>query len=184
MRISKLLPKFRNFSDLIISNNPLKLLFHRERSVLVTFFTFFKINLYISVPTPIQSVLTPKINHGQRFVCACGRSFATEIAIRETTNVETTSPPATPMLSFKTDMKHQQHSQESFSKRPRILMIEPPTSAIPTTSTLVDRLNPSTMINNWQTLNLKTYEDSPGLSPCFFDYLKKNKDRISRINDS
>jgi hypothetical protein len=130
-------------------------------------FSFHFLNKYIhiSVSTPTQSVLTPKINHGQRFVCACGRSFAAEITIRETTNVETSSPPATPMLLLKTDLKHQQHSQESISKRSRILMIDPPISVIPTTTTittLVDRLNPSLMVNNWQTTNLKTYEDSPG----------------------
>ena len=53
------------------------------------------------------------------------------------------------MLLLKTDLKHQQHSQESISKRPRILMIDQPTSVIPTTTsitTLVDRLNPSSMI--------------------------------------
>jgi transposase-like protein len=114
------------------------------------------------VSTPIQSVLTPKINNGQRFLCTCGRSFSAEINIRETTNVETSSPPATPMLSLKTDLKYQQHSQEPISKRSRMLMIEPSTSLIPTTTitTLADR---STMITNWQTPNLKTYEDSPEL---------------------
>jgi hypothetical protein len=118
-------------------------------------------------------VLTPKINNGQRFVCTCGRSFSADITIRETTNVETSSPPATPMLLLKTDLKHQQHSQESICKRSRILMIEPPTSLIPTTITsLIDRLNPSTMMTNWQTQNLKTYEDSPGLC-YFFDYFQK-----------
>ncbi len=69
------------------------------------------------------------------------------------------------MLLLKNDLKHQQHSQESICKRPRMLMIEPSTSLIPTTSnTFVDRLNSSTMITNWQTPNLKTYEDSPGFS--------------------
>ncbi|CAF2739733.1 unnamed protein product [Rotaria sp. Silwood2] len=120
--------------------------------------------------TPIQSVMTPKINNGQRFVCTCGRSFAAEITICETTNVETSSPPATPMFSFKNDLKHQQHSQESISKRSRILMMEPPTSVIPTTTTstmtasiLADRLTSSAMITNWQITNLKTYENSPEL---------------------
>ncbi|CAF0775187.1 unnamed protein product [Rotaria sordida] len=128
--------------------------------------------------TPIQSVITPKINTGQRFVCTCGRSFAAEITIHETTNVETSSPPATPMFMFKNDLKHQQYSQEPISKRPRILMVEPLTSVIPTTaatsssssssstttaSTLADRLNSSTIVSNWQITNLKTYEDSPEL---------------------
>ncbi|UJR26511.1 hypothetical protein I4U23_007837 [Adineta vaga] len=114
--------------------------------------------------TPVQSVLTPKINHGQRFTCACGRSFAAEISIRETTHIETASPPATPMLSLKTDLKQQQYSQESISKRPRILTIDPPTSVIPTTTiNVIDRLHPSNMISNWQTMQLKTYEGSPEL---------------------
>ncbi|CAF3332504.1 unnamed protein product [Rotaria sp. Silwood1] len=123
----------------------------------------------LAVSSPIQSVITPKINNGQRFVCTCGRSFAAEITIRETTNVETSSPPATPMFLFKNDLKHQQHSQESMSKRPRILMIEPPTSVIPTTTTttstlsLAERLNSSTMVSNWQITNFKTYENSPEL---------------------
>ena len=78
------------------------------------------------------------------------------------------------MLLLKTDLKYQQHSQESISKRPRILMIDQPTTVIPTTTTittLVDRLNSSSMINNWQTANLKTYEDSPGLIDLFFYFL-------------
>ncbi len=96
-------------------------------------------------------------------MCGCGRSFAAEIIIRETTNVETSSPPATPMLLHKTDLKNQQHSQESISKRSRTLMVEQPTSVIPTTTTLIDQLHPSTTVTHWQTQNLKTYEDSPGL---------------------
>jgi hypothetical protein len=69
------------------------------------------------------------------------------------------------MLSLKTDMKHQQHTQEQNSKRSRMLIIDPPTSVIPTTTitSLTDRINSSTMMTNWQTTNLKTYEDSPGL---------------------
>ncbi len=138
-----------------------------------------EISKFILVSTPIQSVLTPKINNGQRFLCTCGRSFSAEINIRETTNVETSSPPATPMLSLKTDLKYQQHSQEPISKRSRMLMIEPSTSLIPTTTitTLADR---STMITNWQTPNLKTYEDSPGL--LFYNYFI-SKFFFSRIND-
>jgi hypothetical protein len=122
------------------------------------------LNLHISVSTPIQSVLTPKINNGQRFVCTCGRSFAAELTIHETTNVETSSPPATPMLSMKTDLKHQQRSQEPIPKRSKILMIEPSTSLIPTTTTttLIDRSHPSTMLTNWQTPHIKNYGDSPG----------------------
>ncbi len=105
-------------------------------------------------------------------MCGCGRSFAAEIIIRETTNVETSSPPATPMLLHKTDLKNQQRSQESMSKRSRTLMVEPATSVIPTTTTtttLIDQLHPSTTVTHWQTQNLKTYEDSPGLY-CFFFY--------------
>lgn len=96
----------------------------------------------------------------------CGRSFAAEITIRETTNVETSSPPATPMFAFKNDLKHQQHSQESLSKRSRMLIIDPPSSVIPTTtvsSSLVERLNTSNIMANWQISNLKAYEHSPGL---------------------
>lgn len=82
--------------------------------------------------------------------------------------METSSPPATPMLLLKTDLKHQQNNtQESMSKRPRILMIDPSTSVIPTTTSIIDRLNPQPMTNShWQTHNLKTYEGSPG-SFCF-----------------
>lgn len=118
------------------------------------------------VTTPIQSVLTPKINHGQRFVCTCGRSFSAEITIRETTNVETSSPPATPMLAMKTDLKQMQHSNESNGKRVRMSMIESSTSSLipTTTNSLIERLNPSTMINHWSTPNLKNYQDSPGLT--------------------
>lgn len=109
--------------------------------------------------TPVQSVLTPKINHGQRFVCACGRSFSAEISIRETTNIETSSPPATPMLMLKTDLKH---PQESNSKRQKLTILDSSTSIIPTTVTTTsdDGYNQSNFIDNWQT-NLKTYEDSP-----------------------
>lgn len=113
--------------------------------------------------TPIQSVLTPKINNGQRFVCTCGRSFSAEITIRETTNVETSSPPATPMHSLKTDLKQSQQSYESNCKRARMSMMEPAASLIPTTAnTFNERLNPSMMTNNWSTSNVKAYEDSPG----------------------
>jgi len=133
--------------------------------------------VFFSVSTPVQSVLTPKINNGQRFVCTCGRSFAAEITIRETTNVETSSPPSTPMLFLKNDLKHQQHSQEHMSKRSRILMVEPSTSAIPTTTTTttttVDRLRPSAIVTNWQTQNFKTYENSPGLYLYFLLFLRK-----------
>ena len=110
---------------------------------------------------------SPKVN-GQRFVCGCGRSFSTEITIRETTNVDATSPPATPMLLLKTDLKlqqQQQHLQESVAKRARMMMIENPTSVIPTTTNntmLVDRLNASSIVPAWPTASLKNYEDSPG----------------------
>jgi hypothetical protein len=73
------------------------------------------------------------------------RLFATEKTIGETTHIETSSPPATRMLLLKTDLKHQQNSQKSISKRPRILTIEPTTI---TTTTLIDRLNQSTMVIN------------------------------------
>lgn len=116
----------------------------------------------VLVSTPVQSVLTPKINHGQRFVCACGRSFSAEISIRETTNIETSSPPATPMLMLKTDLKH---PQESNSKRQKLTILDSSTSIIPTTVTTTsdDGYNQSNFIDNWQT-NLKTYEDSPGMN--------------------
>lgn len=113
---------------------------------------------------------TAKINNGQRFVCPCGRSFSTEISIRETTNVDASSPPATPMLSYKTDLKHQQYSQESISKRPRVLMIDTPH---PLTTT-VTTLNSSSLITSWPTTNMKNYENSPGLF-AFFDYLTNEK---------
>ena len=67
------------------------------------------------------------------------------------------------MLSMKTDLKQMQHSNESNGKRARMSMIEPSTSLIPTTTnTLIERLNPSTMINHWSTPNLKNYGNSPG----------------------
>jgi hypothetical protein len=108
---------------------------------------------------------TAKLNNGQRFVCPCGRSFSAEITIRETTNVDASSPPATPMLSLKTDLKYQQHSQESISKRARVLMIDPPQ---PTTTTITT-LNTSSLITSWPTTNMKTYEHSPGRIYLFFD---------------
>lgn len=113
-------------------------------------------------PNPI----TNKINNGQRFVCPCGRSFSTEISIRETTNVDASSPPATPMLSFKTDLKHQQYCQESISKRQRVLMIDTPH---PSTSTnTITTLNSSaSLITSWPTTNMKTYENSPGIISIF-----------------
>ncbi|CAF0965250.1 unnamed protein product [Adineta ricciae] len=125
----------------------------------------------VSASTPAQCVLTPKFNNGQRFTCPCGRSFSAELNIRETTHVETSSPPATPMLLLKNDLKQQQqqhqqqqHSQESISKRQRILMIDQPISVIPTTTAfLSNRSHSSNMTSNWQTIQLKTYEDSPEL---------------------
>ena len=98
-------------------------------------------------------------------MCTCGRSFAAEVSIREMTNVETSSPPATPVFLLKTDTKHQQNLQEPFLKRPRILTLEPPTSTISTTitPTINDQLNSSTIVTDWQMTNLKNYENSPGL---------------------
>lgn len=117
-----------------------------------------------SVPAPTQSILAPKVNHGSRFMCSCGRSFSTEIAIRETTNVEATSPPATPMLSSKCDLKHHQYIQTSVSKRAKTFAMDSMTSLIPTTTLneLVDRLQPPTNMINWHTTNVKHYENSPG----------------------
>jgi len=66
--------------------------------------------------------------------------------------------PATPMLSHKTDLKHQQHSQESISKRPRVLMIDTPQ---PTTT--ITTLNTSSLMTSWPTGNMKNYENSPEL---------------------
>jgi hypothetical protein len=60
------------------------------------------------------------------------------------------------MLSLKTDLKHHQHSQESISKRPRVLMIDTPQI------TTITTLNPSSLISSWQTTNMKNYENSPG----------------------
>jgi hypothetical protein len=62
------------------------------------------------------------------------------------------------MLSLKTDLKHQQHSQESISKRQRVLMIDRPHPTTTTTATL----NSSSLITSWPTMNIKTYENSPG----------------------
>ncbi len=63
------------------------------------------------------------------------------------------------MLSLKTDLKHQQHSQESMSKRQRVLMIDRPH---PTTTTTTATLNSSSLITSWPTTNIKNYENSPG----------------------
>ena len=97
-------------------------------------------------------------------MCSCGRSFSTEITIRETTNVEATSPPATPMLSSKSDLKHHPYIQTSVSKRAKTSAMESITSLIPTTTLneLVDRLHPPTNMINWHTTNVKHYENSPG----------------------
>ena len=100
-------------------------------------------------------------------MCSCGRSFSTEITIRETTNVETSSPPATPMLVSKPDIKHHQYIQTSASKRAKTSATDSTTSSsslIPTTTLneLVDRLHPSSNIVNWHTTTLKHYEHSPG----------------------
>ena len=109
----------------------------------------------------LASNSTPtKLNHGQRFLCPCGRSFSTEITIRETTNVDASSPPTTPMLSFKTDLRHVQHSQESMPKRARMAMIDP-SQALPT-ATITTTLSTSSLITSWPTTNMKTYENSPG----------------------
>ena len=65
-----------------------------------------------------------KLNAGQRFICPCGRSFSTEITIRETTHVDASSPPATPMLPLKSDFKHQHYSSEPNPKRSRTSLME------------------------------------------------------------
>ncbi|CAF3911232.1 unnamed protein product [Adineta steineri] len=106
---------------------------------------------------------SPKFNNGQRFLCPCGRSFSTEITIRETTNVDASSPPATPMLSLKTDLKHQQQqqqSQESLSKRLRMPMMD---VLHPTASILLNSSSSSSLIVPWSTMNMKNYENSPEL---------------------
>jgi hypothetical protein len=61
------------------------------------------------------------------------------------------------MLSLKTDLKHQQHSQEPLSKRPRVLMSD---TIHPTTTGTT--LNSSSLITSWPTTNMKNYEHSPG----------------------
>jgi hypothetical protein len=104
-----------------------------------------------------------KMNAGQRFMCPCGRSFSTEISIRETTHMDASSPPATPMITFKNDLKH---VSESISKRSRILMIDPSGSNINiggTSTSLIDRLNSSSLASSWSTNTLKAYANSPGL---------------------
>ena len=106
-----------------------------------------------------------KLNAGQRFQCPCGRSFSTEITIRETTNVDSSSPPATPMLLMKNDLKHPQHTSESISKRSRMLLIDPP-AAPPPSSTQTINLNRTNnnlaLTTSWPTGALKNYEHSPG----------------------
>ena len=116
----------------------------------------------VSIPT--QSIISPKSNNGQRFTCTCGRSFSTEITIRETSNVETSSPPATPMLGTRIDLK-----ASPPLKRSKPSMIEQPTVTIIRTTTnpvapnhLVERMHPATDLSNWQTNNLKQYENSEG----------------------
>ncbi|CAF0836823.1 unnamed protein product [Adineta ricciae] len=105
-----------------------------------------------------------KIHNGQRFVCPCGRSFSTEITIRETTNVDASSPPATPMLSLKTDLKHLQHLQESVSKRSRTSLLDTAhTIATGSTSASTTTFNSSPLVVPWSTANMKNYENSPEL---------------------
>jgi hypothetical protein len=65
------------------------------------------------------------------------------------------------MLSLKTDLKHHQQSQESISKRARVLMIDPPQPMLPATTTLTT-MNTSSLITSWPMTNVKTYEHSPG----------------------
>jgi hypothetical protein len=78
------------------------------------------------------------------------------------------------MLLHKTDLKHQQHSQESISKRPRILMNEPSTTTTTNITSLVDRLNPSASIMNWQTTSLKNYEESSGWPLFIYNFEDKS----------
>lgn len=110
-------------------------------------------------------ILPSKINHGQNFTCSCGRSFTTEITIRETSNVEESSPPATPMIGTKNDFKYQhQLLQTSPMKRVKNSTKETISSVIPTTALndLIDRINPTSNLAHWRSHSLKNYEDSPG----------------------
>ncbi|CAF1059117.1 unnamed protein product [Rotaria sordida] len=97
-----------------------------------------------------------KMNNDQCFTCPCGRSFSAEITIRETTNIETNSRPSTPILSVKTDLKHQQYTHESISKRQRGLIVDTPSTTTTTTT-----LNSSSLIASWSATNIKNYGNSP-----------------------
>ncbi|CAF0960128.1 unnamed protein product [Rotaria magnacalcarata] len=101
-----------------------------------------------------SNTVSAKISNDQCFTCPCGRSFSTEITIRETSHVESSSPPGTPLLSVKTDLKNQQYSHESISKRQRGLIVDTP-------STTVATLNSSSLISSWPTANIKNYGNGP-----------------------
>lgn len=57
------------------------------------------------------------------------------------------------MLSVKTDLKTQQYSHETVSKRQRGLLVDTPSTAT---------LNSSSLISPWSTANIKNYGNSPG----------------------
>jgi len=120
----------------------------------------YRMSNLISIPT--QSIISPKSNNGHRFICTCGRSFTTDITIRETTNVETSSPPATPMLGTKIDLKSSpplKRSKPSIIEQPTVTIIRTTTNPV-TLNHLVERTHQSNDLNNWQTNNLKQYENS------------------------
>ena len=64
------------------------------------------------------------------------------------------------MLSLKNDLKHPQHSQESLSKRARVLIMDA-SQALPTT-TMTTVNTSSSLITPWPTTHMKAYENSPG----------------------
>lgn len=121
--------------------------------------------LILLVSMPTQSIITPKHNAGTRFVCSCGRSFTTEITIRETANLESSSPPATPMIGTKLDLKTSPPVKRSKTSSGNI---EPTISIIRTNNHpvtlnhLVERNHPSNDLNNWSHTHFKQYENSPG----------------------
>ena len=70
------------------------------------------------------------------------------------------------MLSHKTDLKHVQHSQESLSKRARVLMIDSSQS----NGTTISTINASSSMSSWPPNTMKTYENSPGKQANRLDF--------------
>lgn len=112
-----------------------------------------------------SNFLPMKYNGGQCFACPCGRTFAIETTIRETTNVDASSPPATPMLQSKIDYKQLHSMSESNPKRPRILNVDANNLLIHNSQNnniIAERINSSSILTSWPSSSIKTYENSPG----------------------